>query len=256
VREEPALGFDFFPPLILIVMCHEMFDAGLLQAISDWQLGGDAEAKQVRGKRLEALASVLPAEFKSCTADCYRRLSLTKGSVWKVGTEYELEETISSWTLSLNVAKAFKDGVPPKGYQGAIFAHQPSAQEVIINLNTLFSNAEFQRAISECRKKIKNFDKGIGRYGNSQREVVLSPESLPLDSVHCWGGYIGDEKSFEGMLPEGETMEDFKKRLEDLSFDFNQPHWLCDPLAIKRVNNVLANSGEKLAAHKAAGLCA
>lgn len=233
-----------------------MFDAGLLQAVSDWQLGGDAAAKKVRGKRLEALAADLPAEFKSCTAACYRRLSLTKESVWKVGTEYALEETISSWTLSLNVAQAFKDGVPPKGYQGAIFAHQPSAQEVIVNLNTLFSNAEFQKAASERRKEIKNFDKGIGRYGNSQCEVVLSLERLPLNSVHCWGGYVGDEKSFEGMLPEGETIEGFKKRLANSSFDFNQPHWLCDSQAMKRVNNVLANSGKKLAAYKAAGLCA
>lgn len=232
-----------------------MFDVGLLQAISDWQLGGDAAAKKVRGERLKVLAADLPAEFKLCTADCYRRLSLTKGSVWKVGTEFALEETISSWTWSLNVAQTFKEGVPPKGYQGAIFAHQPSPQEVIVNLNALFSNAAFQRAVSEHCKEIKNFDKGTGRYGNSQCEVVLSLEKLPLDSVHCWGGYMGDEKSFAGMLPAGENMEGFKKCLASSSFDFNQPYWLCDPQAIKRVNNVLANSGEQWAAYKAAGLC-
>lgn len=232
-----------------------MFDLDLLQGISDWQLGGDATAKKIRGERLKALAAGLPVEFKSCAADCYRRLSLTKGSVWKVGTEYALEETISSWTLSLHVAQAFKDGVPPKGYQGAIFSHQPSAQEVILNLNALFSDDEFQLAVSQKRTEIKNFDRGIGRYGNNQCEVVLSLEKLPLDSVHCWGGYIGDEKSFEGMLPDGETMEGFKKGLASSSFDFNQPHWLCDPHAINRVNNVLANSGKKWAAYKAAGLC-
>lgn len=232
-----------------------MFDVCLLQAISDWQLGGDVAAKKVRGERLKVLAADLPAEFRSCAAGCYRRLSLTKGAVWKAGTEYALEETISSWTLDLNVAQTFKGGVPPKGYQGAIFSHQPSAQEVIVNLNALFSNAEFQQAVSEHRNEIKSFDRGIGRYGNSQCEVILSLENLPLDSIHCWGGYVGDEKSFEGMLPEGETMEGFKNRLATSSFDFNQPHWLCDPQAIKRVNNILANSGKKWAAYKAAGLC-
>tara|TARA_R110001592_G_scaffold102799_1_gene289939 strand:- start:48 stop:716 length:669 start_codon:yes stop_codon:yes gene_type:complete len=222
-----------------------MFDVDLLQGISDWQLGGDVTAKQIRGERLKVLAADLPAEFKSCATNCYRRLSLTKGSVWKVGTEYALDETISSWTLSLDVAQAFKDGVPSKGYQGSIFVHQPSDQEVIVNLNALFSDAEFQLAVSQRRAEIKNFERGIGRYGNSQCEVVLSLEKLPLDSVHCWGGYIGDEKSFEGMLPDGETMEGFKKLLASSSFDFNQPHWLCDLHAIKRVNNVLANSGKK-----------
>lgn len=232
-----------------------MFDINLLQAISDWQLGGDATAKKIRGDRLKILVTDLPAEFKSCSASCYRRLSLSKGAVWQVGTEYALEETISSWTLNLEIAQAFKGGVPAKGYQGAIFTQQPSTHEVIINLNALFSNAEFQLAVSQRRSEIKNFDRGIGRYGNSQCEVVLSLEKLPLNSVHCWGGYVGDEESFKGMLPEGETMESFKKRLESSSFNFNEPHWLCDSEAIKRVNFVLATNGEKLAAYKAAGLC-
>jgi hypothetical protein len=232
-----------------------MFTLELLQAVNNWQLGGDPTAKAKRGKRLNALVATLPEAFKTCKTNCYRRLSLTKGSVWKVGTESELKETISSWTVSLQVAKEFKDGVPPKGYQGVIFEYCPKPVEVVVNLDALFLNRDFQIAIKEKKERIKNFDTGIGRYLNTQQEVVLSLPKIPLDAVHCWGGYIGNEKSFEGMLPAGQSMEDFKKLLANSAFDFNQPQWLCNPEAITHVNDVLAKSGQKLAADRASGLC-
>lgn len=224
-----------------------MFTVELLQAVNDWQLGGNETAKKVRGQRLVALARGLPTEYKHCPSACFRRLSLTKQSVWKVGTKYELAETISSWTTSLDVAKAFKDGVPPKGYQGVIFQHVPAPAEIIINLNAIFSSKEFRSAVEKHRDDIKDFEKGLGRYGNKQKEVVLSLHKMPLGAVHCWGGYIGDESSFESLLPPGQTMDDFKNLLAKSAFDFEQPYWLCDAQAIERVNQVLAASGKKMA---------
>lgn len=232
-----------------------MFTLKLLQAINDWQMGGDETAKRVRGERLAALAQELPAEYRQCSSACFRRLSLTSQSVWKVGTECELAETISSWTTSLDVAQVFKNGVPPKGYQGVIFCHVPASEEVVVSLPAMFSSKEFRDAIKENKNEIKNYQKGLGRYGATQQEVVLSLPRVPLSEVHCWGGYIGDEKSFEGMLPPGQSIGDFKKLLSESAFSFEQPYWLCNAQAIERVNKILAASGEKLASFKAAGLC-
>ena len=145
-----------------------MFTVELLQAISDWQRGGVAKQKAKRGSALKEATKTLPTKFKSITTNCYRQIAVDNSSVWNIGTKYQLSETISSWTTSLEVSKLFKGGVPPIGYQGVIFKITPSDNlEVIINLHELFLCDDFNKFLESNKEKITGFDKGIGQYGNS-----------------------------------------------------------------------------------------
>src|SRR5260370_975565 len=99
----------------------EMFTRDLIQAVSDWQRGGSPRQKAARGLKLKAEAATLPDQFRQCSSSCFRQIALPKGSVWQLADTLELPETISSWTVSLDVARTFKNGVPPPGSQGVIF---------------------------------------------------------------------------------------------------------------------------------------
>jgi hypothetical protein len=132
-----------------------LFSRDLIQAISDWQRGGSSKQK-AKGERLKQEAASLPDEFRQCPLCCFRQISLEKGALWKLADQLELPESISAWTLTLDVAQSFKGGVPPQGWQGAIFAVHPPAGSVV----------------ETNKRQVSGYQDGIGRYGNSQREVV------------------------------------------------------------------------------------
>jgi hypothetical protein len=111
-----------------------VFTLEFLQVVSDWQRGGDVRQKARRGKRLEKLTAGVDARFRKCEFTCLRQVALEKGPIWKLIAERNLPETISSWTVSPAVAKGFKGGVPPEGWQGVIFALHPRPSEVVLSI--------------------------------------------------------------------------------------------------------------------------
>lgn len=134
---------------------------------------------------------MLPIEFKVLTSACFRRVVLEKGSIWSLLGEQALLEKVSSWTFDLKIAKDFKQGIPPKGkgLQGIIFERLPRPEEVVVNLWSLFRNAEFQVAIERHKPSIKKFSQGMGKYGNTQCEIVLKVETLAQEHIYSLGGH-------------------------------------------------------------------
>jgi len=123
-----------------------MFTKELIQAISNWQQGGDTKLKQSREATLKAEAEKLPKEFRQ-PANCFRKIALNGRSLMYLGTHIQLSEMISSWTLDVEVAKKFKRGVPSGPWQGVIFSTTPAPSEVILNLPSLFANDDFCTAV-------------------------------------------------------------------------------------------------------------
>ena len=232
-----------------------MFSTDLLQAISDWQRGGDAKQKAKRGKALKEAAISLPEKFRSISSNCYRQLALEKSSVWNIGTKYQLSETISSWTTSLDVSKRFKGGVPPVGYQGVIFKITPSdAVEVIVNLYELFLCEEFNDFVDENKDKINGFHNGTGKYGNSQLEVVVSTEYLNLSTLFAWGGNTSSETDlaqiYFGHKANEEELELFRDLMNQAGHICGE-YWLTTPDAVSRVSEKLKKHGKRLSEIKA-----
>lgn len=169
----------------------EEFGLPLLQAISDWQRGGDAKQNRRRGEALKAACGNLAEKFRTCSLSCFRQIALPKGDVWNLIGEDNLPEKISSWTMSIEVAKDFKNGVPPEGqgYQGVILCVYPRSGSVVVNLGELYKTPAFVVALEQSRNSILGYNDGAGRYGNDQMEVVLEIATVTQQEVYSMGGH-------------------------------------------------------------------
>lgn len=227
-----------------------MFDLQLFQAINEWQRGGSQKQKAKRGKALKTASIHLPEKFRSISSTCYRRIALDKKYVWIAGTKYQLKETISSWTECLDVAKDFKGGVPLRGYQGALFCIHPGIGSVVVNLAALFKDQDFIEQLEKTKNCINDFDKGFGKYGSSQQEVVIETDVLPLNSLYAWGGYTSSVEKLATLYfskkPTQHELQHFKN-LMALAGQQAGPRWLTTPEAVARVNEKLKYHGNRLA---------
>jgi hypothetical protein len=203
----------------------------LLQAVSDWQRGGNPKQKQSRGERLKEAAASLDPKYRSCNLCAFRQIALEDKSLWELLAENRLSETISAWTTDLGIAKAFKGGVPPQGqgYQGVIFMLPPGAGTVIVNLSTLFADEAFRGALNQHRIEICGFGAGIGRYGPSQSEVVIELDSLELAQVYAFGGFSSSRveiaRTVLGHAPSPYELALFNERATRAGATFG-PYWI------------------------------
>lgn len=170
---------------------ENIFSLPLLQAISDWQRGGDAKQMNRRAQELKKECASLPEEYRTCLLVCFRQIALPKGGVWNLIGEDRLPEKISSWTIDLELAKAFKGGVPPEGqgYQGTILYLHPPPGSVIVNLYRLYSDEDFVDSLEKNKSNITGYSLGAGRYHNSQSEVVLEIHEVTQEDIYSLGGH-------------------------------------------------------------------
>lgn len=219
------------------------FPLSLLQAISDWQRGGDAKQNVRRGQALKDAAASLPEKYRRCGLCCFRQVALSKGGVWNLIGEDRLGEKISSWTVDIEVAKAFKGGVPPEGqgYRGVILNVYPSADNVIVNLRELYKEAEFVAALERHKGAITGYHDGAGRFGNDQNEVVLEVAAVTQQYIYSMGGH---SSPFEELVAEAgrlihgrpttpEERDALMLKSEQLRAEAG-PHWL-NPEETQRV---------------------
>lgn len=221
-----------------------MFDIEILQAINDWQRGGDARQKRRRGKRLKEVASGLPREFRHTALCCFRQVALDKRYVWKLHDSLHLTETISSWTLATDIAKVFKGGVPPEGqgFQGIIFEIVPPTDSVIINLDALYRDSAFRNACEVLRSQLNGYADGIGKYGDSQSEVVLQIKSLPISAIYAYGGHSSSKEVIARQLfghePSEEEWSMFDRWLEASPRKLG-PYWICGEVKDRVITKAL-----------------
>jgi hypothetical protein len=227
------------------------FTFDLVQAVNDWQRGGDADQKK-RAKALKAAAADLPEKFQSTSSRCYRQIALKDNGLRHLGNKYKLPEAISAWTKSEEVAKQFKDGVPPKEWQGVIFAIEPDNDSVVVDIDALYSDDDFVNAISNFKNKIKGYHSGIDKYGDSQSEVVVEVSDVPIESMHAWGGYSSQMEQlaklffdYLGIDSKDRDTEKFKELISDSGVELG-PHWLTSADAVERVNQRLKELARRI----------
>lgn len=230
-----------------------MFTKELVQAVSDWQRGGSADQKAKRAERLASLAKDLSPEFRKDPSECFRQIGLNESSLRNLGTHLELPETISSWTCSLDVAKAFKGGVPAKGsdYIGVVFRREQGNGSVIINLAKLFACAQFLDFVKTVQHHIEGFSKGMGRYWGTQQEVVIEVSELPLDSLLTWGGFARTASEYRPILERelgrkllDEEVTGFATRA---GADLGGQYWTQDPESMICLAKALKHHTNRLA---------
>jgi hypothetical protein len=230
-----------------------MFQREFLQAVSDWQRGGDEHQKTRRAQRLLVEAEKIDERFRRCNFVCFRQMALDKPGLWKLLAEERLPERISAWTVELRIAKTFKGGVPPEGWQGVIFVATPPPDSVILNLDSLYRCPEFQAALQRESHSITGFADGAGRYGNSQAEVIISTESLDTQNVYALGGYSSDRDTLIRMMfgeePTSALIAWFEEQKARAGVELG-PMWLEDE-PLQRVLTRMRPHVERLRAVKA-----
>lgn len=228
-----------------------MFTKELIQAISNWQRGGDSRQKARRGKVLKEVSLALPVEFRSTQSACFRQIGLNEPNLLNLGVHYGLPESISSWTEDEAVAKEFKGGVPSQGgdYIGVIFRFHPPQSNVIINLSRLLDDPDFLAGVDQWKSEIDGFSSGLGRYGNSQKEVVMEVSELPLDSIYAWGGFTRTRSQLKRMLEESlglsVTEQAFDSLMVGAGHQIGQ-YWMKTPDAIARIADVLKYHADRV----------
>ena len=186
-----------------------------------------------RGEKLKALCAGLPDEYRSAPSACFRQLSLQKANVWDLIAEDFLPERISSWTLDSDVAKAFKGGVPPDGWQGVVLSIKAPPDGVIVNLWKLYKTREFLDALDHHKHAIIGFSKGAGRYQGTQCEIVLEVEAVTQDDIYSLGGYSSGfddlvrqaAETIYGTAPTPAALADLEWKSEQLRSTAG-PRWL------------------------------
>lgn len=177
----------------------DLFSLPLLQAVNDWQRKGVGSKKKAIAERLVALRDELPNHARKASIKCYRRIAIPKEDLWKLATRYELPETYSAWSIDYEVTAVIHGGVPNVGKHGFIFGFRPPKEAVIVNLHALYKDTKFKRSCRHYQGRISGYKDGIGKFGATEKEVILEVDSLSVMMVHAIGGFSGGKEELAAM---------------------------------------------------------
>ncbi len=164
------------------------FSEQLIKAINNWQAGSKDKARKAKKLAEAVKAHNLDAWFLGCDDDCFRRSVLTNSAVSELFFEFEVSEETSSWSVDQTVVFRFKGGPPLDQRPGVIFKHRPQLGQVILNLDRLYQHPEFWKSAEHWESTGINLQKGIRKYANIQREVVMLLDKVPHDEIFAFGG--------------------------------------------------------------------
>jgi hypothetical protein len=175
-----------------------MFKLDLIKAINEWQIKGTGINKENIAKKIIEHSDEIDMKFKSLHSKCYRRIDLNNHYNFILGQEMQLPETYSSWSFDKEFVKKFNNGIPKNGYQGVIFeiSNEYKEFEVIINLHELFNDPVFKTECESQKQNIINYDDGIGKYYDSESEIILKINSLKISQIWAYGGFSSKKDAF------------------------------------------------------------
>jgi hypothetical protein len=212
----------------------------LLQAVSDWMRDRPRDERPEIAMRIKAQAALLHISHRTASQSLYRQLVLNSENLLDAGLRYKLDEQVSCWTLSEAVARNLKGGVhsDTRYRMTVIFRIEPDQSGVILNLDSLLSDSEFQKAVEQNRNHIRHFASGLGRWvgEENQHEVIYETASLPLDAVFAFGGFYRNQESMTALWKGLSFDQDLAfKRIGVTGIIPGSEHWLTAPDVVSRL---------------------
>ena len=119
---------------------------------------------------------------------------------------------------------------------------------VIANLDRLYRDIGFRKALETYGPKVEYFHNGAGKYGASQKEVVLELGTLSSTHVFSYGGFSGSLEDLESsfFLEHGRRAN---KQEKAQIFDLvGKPWWLSEEATWKMLARAVANFEKKISA--------
>jgi hypothetical protein len=192
------------------------FDDSLLVAIGAWQNGWreDQDRRVALGAELKRACIGLPIEFREVRTTCFRKRFIHRGEMVDLILNDEKVEGITSWTVDKAYAECFKGMIRPDAITAAIFAHDPIAEEVIVNLATLWRSPDFVRDAESFRERGHPYADALFNFRDRQGEVVLE---VPLRASEI-DALVGISSPFDELcdregIPEAGRDDLFRKML-------------------------------------------
>ncbi len=232
-----------------------------IQVINDWQ------AFALKDRKIELYNKLIsfniPSKLRQCDQYCYRitdfRIKIPALSMLSAGISEQINMGVSSWTLDKQIAKDFYkkySPLTPSEGQNYIVKIYPKPQEVILNLDRLYQDDFFMFQCEKYQSNIKNYEKGIGCWKNSQREIILNVNSVNIDNICAFWGYSSTPEEFYKKYGDiiksiiQTVNEDKRKIFEEKVYEFlNQnlgAFWLEDEDSVKNKIKFLKDEAKKL----------
>lgn len=133
------------------------FSDRFLAALGGWQRGWREEKDRRLALAAELIAAVddedLSPRFRTSNAVCYRKRYLVPnnpqngGDLGPLFVNGFVDEGLASWTTDKKFAQEFKDPLR-EGTFSAVFAHQPTPGEVLVNIPELWADEVFEESVN------------------------------------------------------------------------------------------------------------
>lgn len=164
----------------------DLYTDELIDAIDDWQAG--SKDKERKAMRLIETSKHLPSQYRSVPPEVFRQLRANAPLAIGVALD-ATPDFVSSWTTSIEVAKHFRE--TDQDYLKAlmIFRRRPAASDVILNLNEVYAGPDFMDTVQNAEERLARKFKGVKKWQNSQREVVLNESVLANDDIVSLGAF-------------------------------------------------------------------
>lgn len=103
---------------------------------------------------------------------------------------------------------------------------------MVLNLTALHADPTFQAAVETHKASIDGYHDGLGRWGDSQCEVVLELGNLDQASVHSYGGFSGNRETLVELhlqrKPSPEELAEFEELAKKAGIIPGGEWWLSE----------------------------
>ena len=195
-----------------------IFTNEFLIALGNWQRGwGEIQSVRERlADELERASADLPVEFRSVKGPCYRKHFLVKGELTDIVLRDVQHYGLMSWTLDIRFAEQFKGMMRDGAVSAAIFQHQPTAEEVIVDVTSLWQCEAFQTAVSALAEIKHSAAEALINFKDKQSEVVIKAPLRGSEIV----ALVGVSSPFDDLcdtkgIPEAERDRIFRSLMAD-----------------------------------------
>lgn len=241
-------------------MGGNIFTTNFLDALGRWQRGWrrDKAARLPIAQALEREAATLPAQFRQFSGKLYRKRHLYKTAdlselapLFLTGTLDEGSAT--SWSSDYNYIERLGDGpsfAQPNVASGAIFAHVPAPNEIVLNIPALWADPTFVAAANAYRTNGGEEAVGLHHFNVTQSEVVLRTP-LQLSEIYAFS-LPGNFQHLATSMGFGSANQDIlHQMLQTAGIDLSRPFIIKQPKSASIITKVVASITAKMAAWQA-----
>jgi hypothetical protein len=194
------------------------FSKEFLIALGNWQRGW----REIQGDRvilaaeLESEAAKLPHNFRSVSTNCYRKHFLTKGELVDIVLRDSKDYGLMSWTIDRTYAERFKGLLRADAVSAAIFQHQPTSDEVVVDVTSLWKCEDFVSCVTAFASTKHPASDALLNFRDTQGEVVLRTPLRGSEII----GLVGVSSPFDELcdraaIPECERDRIFRELISD-----------------------------------------